>query len=112
MKSGRSVREGKSVCRGNYSGGVSVVQCGVAAPFQALIWGELSGALAFEEEDALAEGVVVVVASADWVQKKGKEEEEGESHAKCGNIPREAEDVWRHFCWWWEQFGATVVGSL
>lgn len=35
---------------------------GVTAPAQALIGGEFAGALAFEEEDAFAEGVGVVVA--------------------------------------------------
>lgn len=44
-----------------YSDGGAVVQGGVAAPFEALVGGELAGALAFEEEDAFAEGVVVVV---------------------------------------------------
>lgn len=65
---------------GAYASGGAVVQCGVAAPFQALIRGELAGALAFEEEDALAEGVVVVVAAADWLDKQ--EESEEQSHPK------------------------------
>lgn len=71
------------------------MQCGVAAPFQALIRGELAGALAFEEEDALAEGVVVVVAAADRLGKQ--EEREEQSRPKCGNISREAKGISRHF---------------
>ena len=69
-----------------YAGGGAVVQCGVAAPFEALIGRELAGALAFEEEDALAEGVVVVVAGADWLEKQ--EQREDECCAKCGSISR------------------------
>ena len=54
----------------NYPGGGAVVQCGVAAPSEALIGGESPGALAFEEEDALAEGVVVVVAGGGWAEEE------------------------------------------
>lgn len=45
----------------SYSGGGSVVQGGVLAPAEALVGGESAGALAFEEKEALAESVVVVV---------------------------------------------------
>jgi len=38
------------------------VQCRVVAPAEALVGGEFAGALAFEEENAFAEGVAVVVA--------------------------------------------------
>lgn len=50
----------------NYSGGGAVVQCGVAAPSDTLIGRKLSGALAFEEENAFAKSVVVVVSGPDW----------------------------------------------
>ena len=40
------------------------MQGGVAAPLDALIWRELARALAFEEENALAQSVVVVMAAA------------------------------------------------
>jgi len=48
----------------NYANRGPVVQGRVAAPLDALIWRELAGALAFEEENALAESVVVVMAAA------------------------------------------------
>lgn len=48
----------------NYANSRAVMQGGVAAPLDSLIWGELAGALAFEEENALAESVVVVMAAA------------------------------------------------
>lgn len=51
--------------KGSYAGGSAVVKGGVAAPAEALVGGESAGALAFEEEDAFAEGVVVVVAGAE-----------------------------------------------
>lgn len=66
------------------------MQCGVAAPAEALIGRESAGALSFEEEDALAEGVVVVVTcGGDGAEQ---EEEHGEE-AKCG---KREESIWRH----------------
>ena len=50
---------------GSYAGGSAVVEAGVAAPAEALVGREPAGALAFEEDDAFAEGVVVVVAGGD-----------------------------------------------
>ena len=64
-----------------YSGGGAVVQCGVAAPSETLIWREFARALAFEEEDAFAEGIVVVVRAGDWLE--GKEQEENGEDANC-----------------------------
>lgn len=55
---------------------------------EALVGGEFAGALSFEKEDALAEGVMVVVAGGDRVE----EEEYGED-AKCVN---RGESIWRH----------------
>lgn len=50
----------------NYSGGGTVVQCGVVAPSETLVGRKLAGALAFEEEYAFAKSVVIVVSGADW----------------------------------------------
>lgn len=46
------------------------MQGGVAAPPDPLIWGEPAGALALEEEDALVEGVRVVVAGRRCADRK------------------------------------------
>ena len=54
------------------------MQGGVAAPPDSLIWGELAGALAFEEQNALAEGVMVIMATADdCMERKEYEEKKG-----------------------------------
>jgi len=75
----------KKTERRSYSGGCTVVQCWVTAPAEALIGGEFARALAFEEEDAFAEGVAVVVAGGGGAEE---EEEQGEDRD---------ESVWRHF---------------
>lgn len=46
------------------------MQCGVTAPVDALVGREFAGALAFEKEDAFAEGVVVVVGGGGWAEKE------------------------------------------
>ncbi|KAL3582264.1 hypothetical protein D5086_016596 [Populus alba] len=51
------------------------MQGGVAAPPDSLIWWELAGALAFEEENALAEGVMVIMATADDCMEREEYEE-------------------------------------
>lgn len=48
---------------------------GVSAPSEALIGGEPAGALAFEEENAFAKGIVVVMLSGG----RSREEEEVEN---------------------------------
>lgn len=60
------------------------MQGGVAAPTEALVGREAAGALAFEEENALAEGVVVVVAAAGdrRLREEEQEEEDEEKGAK------------------------------
>lgn len=59
----------------SYSGGGSVVQSGVSAPADTLIWWELAGALAFEEEDAFSECIAVILATGD--ECGAMEEEKG-----------------------------------
>lgn len=49
----------------------------VAAPFEALVGRETAGALAFEENDAFAEGVMVVVLGGGRRRKEEEEEENG-----------------------------------
>lgn len=75
-----------------YSGCCSVVQCGVAAPSEALIGREFPGALAFEEENALAEGVAVVLSGGGRAERE-QEEEYGED----GECRKRKLSVSRHF---------------
>jgi hypothetical protein len=66
----------------NYANSRAVMQGGVAAPLDSLIWGELAGSLAFEEENALAEGVMVIMATADNCMEREEHEERNGSDAK------------------------------
>lgn len=78
----------------HYSCGGSVVQGGVFAPSDTLIWGELPRTLAFEEEDAFPKGISVVVATGNCMEGKQKEDEGKD--AKCRNTPRNKEYISRH----------------
>lgn len=53
------------------------MQGGVSAPPDALVWGQFSRALAFEENNAFAECVAVVMAGCGGVVMKEEEEENG-----------------------------------
>lgn len=48
-----------------HAGGGTVAQCGVAAPSETLIGRKLAGTLTFEEHDAFAECVAVIVPGVD-----------------------------------------------
>lgn len=80
-----------------YASGGAVMQGGVSAPAEALVGREAAGALAFEEEDALVEGVVVVLAVAGDRRLREEEQEKEEKGAKKRNIPLENQTVSRHF---------------
>lgn len=51
------------------------MQSGVSAPADTLIWWELAGALAFEEEDAFSECIAVILTTGD--ECGAMEEEKG-----------------------------------
>lgn len=78
-----------------YSGGGSVVQCWVSAPPDSLVRRELARALAFEEENAFTEGVVVVMATTRALPEMSYDEEKEEDggSGKC----REVSGNSRHF---------------
>lgn len=75
------------------------MQCGVFAPPEALIRWESSGALAFEEEDALAECVAVVVGSGGELRERIEREDEHEegSDGKWTETSRKIAGFSRHF---------------
>lgn len=90
---------GKTVNWYTYAGSGSVVQCGVFPPPEALVRGESAGALALEEEDALAEGVAVVMSSGGAMRDREETEEgnEEENEGKGPETRRKTAGVSRHF---------------
>ena len=68
---------------GTYTNGEAVVEGGVTAPTEALIRWEFPRALAFEEEDAFAEGVGVVVGGGADGGEREEENNEGSESPAC-----------------------------
>ena len=58
---------------------------GVATPFEALVRRESAGALAFEEEDAFSEGIVVIVLGCCRRRKEKEEENSGSGRKQWRN---------------------------